>query len=89
MFRYNSFEKFTIASKPVDIDYIHTGVFVPVLNPTEGMDRFTFSQLSNPAMKIRYREENAYASEHMVSPGSGSGSPVLGKVGKHERSYQR
>ncbi|KAK2810307.1 hypothetical protein FQN50_003038 [Emmonsiellopsis sp. PD_5] len=65
--RYNSFETFTISSKPVLASYIHAGVFVPVLNPTASTERFTFSPLGNPAMKLAYWDENAYVTELTVS----------------------
>ena len=74
MTRYNSFEKFTISSKPVTADYIHAGVFVPVLTATEEIEYFTFSPLGNTATKLAYWDEEAWASELVVS----TGSPVLG-----------
>lgn len=63
MTRYNSFAKFTIASKPVIASYIHAGVFVPVFNFDEGYEVFTFSPLSSTATRLQYWDENAYASE--------------------------
>jgi len=68
--RYNTFEKFTISSKPVTADYVHAGVFVPILNPREEFERFTFSPLGNPATKLVYWDEEAWASELIVSVGS-------------------
>ncbi|KAL2008987.1 hypothetical protein VTN00DRAFT_7181 [Thermoascus crustaceus] len=65
--RLNSFEKFTISSKPVLASYIHAGVFVPVVNPTPSIERFTFSPLSNPSMKLAYWDEEAYVTELRVS----------------------
>ncbi|WEW60280.1 hypothetical protein PRK78_005765 [Emydomyces testavorans] len=65
--RYSSFERFTISSKPVLASYIHAGVFVPVLNPTASTDRFTFSPLGNPSMKLAYWDEGAYVTELKVS----------------------
>ncbi|KAK5198732.1 hypothetical protein LTR92_001203 [Exophiala xenobiotica] len=65
--RYNSFDRFTIASKQVLVSYIHAGVFVPVLNPTPDMERFTFSPMGNPAMKLAYWDEAAYVTELAVS----------------------
>ncbi|KAL2807688.1 hypothetical protein BJX63DRAFT_411528 [Aspergillus granulosus] len=65
--RLNSFEKFTISSKPVMVSYIHAGVFVPVMNPTTSTERFTFSPLNNPAMKLMYWDEDAYVNELTVS----------------------
>lgn len=64
MAKYNASERWTISSKPVLITYIHAGVFVPVLhslNPEA--TRFTFSPLSNAAVKLMYWDEAAYASE--------------------------
>ncbi|KAF4632507.1 hypothetical protein G7Y89_g5618 [Cudoniella acicularis] len=64
MAKYNAAEKFTISSKPVLVSYIHAGVFVPVLNPlTDEATQFTFSPLSNTAIKLMYWDEAAYASE--------------------------
>jgi RNA-binding protein 5/10 len=64
MVKYNSAEKFTISSKPVMISYIHAGVFVPVLHHFgEEFAKFTFSPLSNPAMKLMYWDESAYTCE--------------------------
>ena len=68
--RYNSFEKFTISSKPVTADYIHAGVFVPVFNASEETERFTFSPLGNTGTKLAYWDEGAWVSELVVSTGS-------------------
>ncbi|KAL9108722.1 MAG: hypothetical protein Q9227_006518 [Pyrenula ochraceoflavens] len=65
--RYNSFEKFTIASKAVLASYIHAGVFVPVVNPTASIERFTFSPLTNPSLKLSYWDEGAYVTELKIS----------------------
>jgi hypothetical protein len=65
--RYNSFDRFTIASKQVLVSYIHAGVFVPVLNATPDIERFCFSPLGNPAMKLAYWDEAAYVTELIVS----------------------
>ncbi|EAS31865.1 RNA-binding protein [Coccidioides immitis RS] len=65
--RHNSFETFTISSKPVLASYIHAGVFVPVLNPTASTERFTFSPLGNPSVKLAYWDEGAYVTELKLS----------------------
>ena len=65
--RYNSFDKFTIASKPVIASYIHTGVFVPVFEFEEGWETFTFSPFGNRATRLQYWDDNAYASELVIS----------------------
>ena len=75
--RYSSFEKFTIASKPVNADYVHAGIFVPVLNSNPETLHFTFSPLGNNAMKLMYWDEEAWVSELTVSEaqdGSTNGS---------------
>ena len=64
MAKYKASDKFTISSKSVMISYIHAGVFVPVLHqfgPDFG--KFTFSPLSNPAVKLMYWDEAAFVSE--------------------------
>lgn len=69
MTRLNSFEKFTISSRPVLVSYIHAGVFVPVMNATAATERFTFSPLTNPSLKLMYWDEEGYVTELTVSSG--------------------
>ena len=69
MTRFNSFDKFTISSKPVMVNYIHAGVFVPELNVAAANERFCFSPLANPTMKLVYWDKDAYANELIVSTG--------------------
>ena len=79
MTRYNSFEKFTISSKPVTADYIHPGVFVPEPNVSEEMERFTFAPLSNTAFRLAYWDKEAWASELVISTGSPTHGPAAGE----------
>lgn len=68
MAKYKASEKFTISSRPVLASYIHAGVFVPVLSPVaEEHSKFTFSPLSNAAVKLMYWDEAAYASEFVTA----------------------
>ena len=67
--RYNSFDKFTISSKLVTADYVHAGIFVPLFNPGEDIERFTFYPLGNTATKLVYWDEEAWASELIISTG--------------------
>lgn len=69
--RLNSFEKFTIASKPVLVTYIHAGVFVPVMDPADSNNNFTFSPLSNPSLKLMYWDAEGYVSELKLSSSEG------------------
>ena len=45
-------------------------MFVPVFNASEETERFTFSPLGNTATKLAYWDEDAWASELVVSTGS-------------------
>lgn len=65
--RFNSFDRFTIASKQVLVSYIHAGVFVPVLNSTSSTERFLFTPLGNPTLKLQYWDEDAYIAELVIS----------------------
>jgi hypothetical protein len=67
MTRLNSFEKFTISSRPVMVSYIHAGVFVPVMDPNPSTAHFTFSPLSNPSVKLMYWDDEGYAAELMLT----------------------
>ncbi|KAF7717040.1 Uncharacterized protein PECH_003142 [Penicillium ucsense] len=69
MARLNSFEKFTISSKPVLVSYIHAGVFVPVMDLNPGAAQFTFSPLANPSARLMYWDDEGYASELVLTPG--------------------
>lgn len=83
--RYSSFERFTIASKQVLVTYIHAGVFVPVLNATASTLRFTFSPLSNSAMKLAYWDEDAYVTELVVSAADTSTTEKSNKLPSIEK----
>lgn len=61
--KFNAAEKFTIASKPILASYIHAGVFVPAWNYDASKAKFTFSLLSNPATRLAYWDQDAYAQE--------------------------
>ena len=57
-------------------DYVHAGVFVPVFNASEETERFAFSPLGNTVTKLAYWDEDAWASELVIS----NGSPKLGSA---------
>ncbi|KAK1758618.1 hypothetical protein QBC47DRAFT_458713 [Echria macrotheca] len=66
--KFRASAKFTIASKPVFVAFIHTGVFVPVLEPDPSQDpKFTFNPIYNPALQLKYWDERAYPSLLVVS----------------------
>lgn len=83
MQRLNSFEKFTISSKPILVSYIHAGVFVPVMNPTASTDRFTFSPLANAGVKLMYWDDEAYLTELMLSTQEDDPTQDQSKAEKH------
>ncbi|KAI1823709.1 hypothetical protein F4861DRAFT_531399 [Xylaria intraflava] len=62
--KYNAHPQFTISSKPVTIAFIHSGVFIPYLNPVQQQDRkFTFSATHNPTLRLSYWNPSVYANE--------------------------
>jgi RNA recognition motif-containing protein len=65
--RYNSFDRFTIASKHVLVSYIHAGVFVPVHNPSASVQRFLFSPTGNTTLKLAYWDEDAYVTQLVIN----------------------
>ena len=65
--RFNSFDRFTIASKQVLVSYIHAGVFVPALDASASTERFLFTPLGNNALKLQYWDEEAYVTELVIS----------------------
>ena len=94
--RYNSFEKFTIASKPVLVSYIHAGVFVPVFDFSAIEERFTFSPLQNPSMRLAYWDEGAYVTELCINKAesppanmTADSSDLASKAKEAERSKKR
>ncbi|OTB10964.1 hypothetical protein K445DRAFT_233231 [Daldinia sp. EC12] len=67
MAKYNASPQFTIASKPVSIAFIHSGVFIPVLHPIQGEDRrFTFAATHNQSLRLVYWNPSVYANEFAI-----------------------
>ncbi|KAI9889279.1 MAG: hypothetical protein M1814_005654 [Vezdaea aestivalis] len=64
--KFNAQERYTIASKPVMVNFIHTGVFVPAWNYGPDKQKFTFTLFANPATKLAYWDQEAYANELVV-----------------------
>ncbi|KAK4659890.1 hypothetical protein QC762_114310 [Podospora pseudocomata] len=66
--KFQASTKFTIASKPVVVAFIHTGVFVPSFDPvTPDNQDLSFSPIYNPAVRIKYWDDRAYPSVHVVT----------------------
>ena len=66
--KYQKMEKFTIASKPVTVSFIHSGVFVPVYNPyskAKNLEKYTF--LGSTGLRLAYWDEEGYVSELAVA----------------------
>ena len=86
MAKYRASDKFTISSKPVMISYIHAGVFVPVAHQFgPEFAKFTFSPLSNPAMKLMYWDEAAFVSE-LVTAVATQTSAIKSKESEYAKS---
>ncbi|TPX13928.1 uncharacterized protein E0L32_005628 [Thyridium curvatum] len=76
--KYRASPKFTIASKPVIVAFIHTGVFVPVFEPlTSRNAHIGFAPIYNPSITVKYWDDRAYPSPFIVSdePLPDQGSP--------------
>ncbi|KAG7291793.1 hypothetical protein NEMBOFW57_001813 [Staphylotrichum longicolle] len=66
--KFRASTRFTIASKPVVVGFIHTGVFIPDFDePATENQEFSFTPIYNPAVRLRYWDERAYPSAHVVS----------------------
>lgn len=69
MAKFNSLDRFTISSKPVEVDYIHAGVFVPVLGAVSGQEQFTIAASNDISLRLAYRDFEAYVNElRIVEP---------------------
>ncbi|KAK4176888.1 putative RNA-binding protein [Triangularia setosa] len=66
--KFQASTKFTIASKPVVVAFIHTGVFVPAFDPVTPDNQYlSFSPIYNPNVRIKYWNECAFPSVHVVT----------------------
>jgi hypothetical protein len=65
--KFRASARFTIASKPVVVAFIHTGVFIPSFDDpaTESQD-FSFTPIYNPAVRVKYWDDRAYPSARVV-----------------------
>ncbi|KAI2470149.1 hypothetical protein F4781DRAFT_391920 [Annulohypoxylon bovei var. microspora] len=67
MAKYAASPQFTIASRPITIAFIHSGVFIPFLRPVQDEERrFTFSATHNQSLRLVYWNPSVYASEFTV-----------------------
>ena len=65
-------------SKPVTADYVHSGIFVPVLELSPEINCFTFNPLGNAATKLAYWDQEAWASELKLSESSSATEILTG-----------
>ncbi|KAF8470039.1 hypothetical protein BDZ91DRAFT_771230 [Kalaharituber pfeilii] len=82
--KYLKLDRFTIASKPVSVSFIHSGVFVPVYNiPTStlrNIEKYTF--LGSNGLRLAYWDEEGYVSEHVVTAPSSISNATNPTVGQ-------
>lgn len=83
--KFRASTKFTIASKPVVVAFIHTGVFIPAFDAasTENPE-FSFTPIYNPAVRVKYWDDRAYAHPHLVSADPVPGAPSPEKPGDED-----
>jgi RNA recognition motif-containing protein len=65
--KFNALDKFTIASKPVLLSYVHAGVFVPSSIKSDDDQKFCFSPAAHPHLKLQYWDHLGYLHERVVS----------------------
>ena len=79
--KFRASTKFTIASKPVAVGFIHTGVFVPSFDAlTTENQEFSFTPIYNPAVRVKYWDERAYPSANVVATDPLPGPPSPDKT---------
>ncbi|KAI1449271.1 hypothetical protein F5Y02DRAFT_256417 [Annulohypoxylon stygium] len=67
MAKYAASPQFTIASKPITVAFIHSGVFIPYLRPIQEEERrFTFLATHNQSLRLVYWNPSVYANEFTV-----------------------
>ncbi|KAK0729946.1 hypothetical protein B0H67DRAFT_560314 [Lasiosphaeris hirsuta] len=64
--KFRASARFTIASKPVMVAFIHTGVFVPAFD-ADPIPKLSFTPIYNPTLRLKYWDERAYPSVLVVS----------------------
>ncbi|KLU83440.1 hypothetical protein MAPG_02500 [Magnaporthiopsis poae ATCC 64411] len=82
--KFRATSRFTIASKPVTVGFIHTGVFVPAREPqreadqhrTAPQNRESFVPVYNRDVLLQYWDGRAYPSIHDVNVAHQSESPA-------------
>ena len=86
--KYRASPKFTIASKPVIVAFIHTGVFVPALQAvTSATAPFFFAPTYNLDIRLKYWDDRAYPSVLDVESSiTGRSSPNPEKIGGRDKS---
>ncbi|KAL7925898.1 hypothetical protein ACQKWADRAFT_283360 [Trichoderma austrokoningii] len=86
---------FTVSACAVNVSHIHMGVFVPeerqIMPDTE---RFSFSPLFNPTLRIRYRDLRAYPSQKVIAAEppenpTGNGEPKSGEPDSGKKAKKR
>lgn len=79
--------RFTIASRPAVVAFIHTGVFVPALDVDPSTNsNITFSPIYNRSLRLKYWDDRAYPSVLVVSTDPAADSQSLEKAGAKDDS---
>jgi RNA-binding protein 5/10 len=67
MTKFRASSKFTIASKNVNVGFVHTGVFIPSPEAKGSSTRFSFSPVYNRDILLKYWDDRVYPSIHNVN----------------------
>ena len=80
--KFRASTRFTIASAPVVVAFIHTGVFIPAFDTTATENQeFSFTPIYNGAVRVKYWDERAYPSARIVSTDPLPGAPSPDQAG--------
>ncbi|KAK4124818.1 hypothetical protein N657DRAFT_689225 [Parathielavia appendiculata] len=83
--KFRASPRFTIASKPVVVAFIHTGVFIPAFDdPAPENQNVSFTPIYNPSVRVKYWDERAYPSVRVISEDPLPGAPSPDRSGGPE-----
>lgn len=83
--KYKGLDKFTISSKPVELDNIHSGVFKPSLDGVHQANQaHTFAASTNPSLRLAYWDEEGYASELQILDPSTADAMKISQTASNE-----
>ncbi|KAK1833150.1 hypothetical protein QBC39DRAFT_346966 [Podospora conica] len=85
--KFRASSRFTIASKPVAVAFIHTGVFVPAPDADPAANpNFSFTPIYNRTLRLKYWDDRAYPSVLVVTSDPSLDAPSPEKSGANDEA---